>query len=84
MNEQTRENLTTDILDQLYCTYTVDGETVQGQSVSFVKANLGCKSGRRWKNLGNLNDFEDLCREIGFRVVEGRNLRNQKARVVTV
>lgn len=79
--QSTNEKLTDAILDLLGETYTVNGQPVQGQAISFLHSSLRDKG---WRNLGGLGDFESLVESLGFRVVEGRNRRGGKARVVTI
>lgn len=42
------------------------------------------ESGRRWRGISHLSDFEYMCRQLGFTVQEGRNGRNQRRVEVTL
>ena len=68
-----------DVMSMLWEPYTVNGQEIKGQSISYVQKEM---RGLRWRNLGNLYDFGVLLKEQGFRVQYGTNSRNQKTEVV--
>ena len=77
----TDQNLADDIL-------TIVGRTEDGESVSFVMSTLRGGHGiigRRWKNLGNLNDFEATCERLGFSLRRAHDKKgNIRATYVTL
>ena len=61
--------------------YNYNGAGIQGQSVSFLKNQL---LGMGFKKLGGTENFVNLCENLGFKVLDAKNSRNQKARIVTL
>ena len=61
--------------------YTINEKAVKGQQLDFLKARL---LERGFRGLGNSNKFWDICEKLGFKVLEAKNARNQKARIVTL
>lgn len=76
------ENLdfTTTVRNLLRENYTVNGNSVRGQAVSYLRMLLRDEGFYR---LGScLADFERMLRQEGFDVEEGKNRRGQRAVVV--
>jgi hypothetical protein len=58
--------------------YKVKDAPVRGQSVSYLVEHMRSKG---WRIRTAWGEFEDLLRENGFSVSEGKNNRNQRCRV---
>ena len=88
-----REKFVDDVLTHLKESYIVleTGEKCEGEAISVLRANMSGKGYRsvgrthdRWANLPPLGDFENLLEYVGFSVLRCKNLRGNKARVVTL
>lgn len=73
------EKFVDDVLSVLLEPCTVNGESVQGNSISHLMSEMKFKG---WKGFGNLNDFRDTLEFQGFRVVDGKGRRGTKMNVV--
>ena len=81
-----------DQLDSFTDPYTVRGEAVRGQSISYLHQQLRRRrsrtrpstGGHTFSNLGTLYEFQLTLEERGFTVAEGRNSRNQRTTVVYI
>jgi len=66
-----------------YSTYLLGDVVVQGVPVSRLRQELRgplfC-----WSFRGDAMDFEQLVEDAGFTIAKARNLRGQKARIVTL
>lgn len=84
----TELRLRADILGLIGSSYRTDrGETIQGQSISYLSEELRWKG---WRGVSNLNDLETTVERLGFKMVraqliysDGRSPR-RFARVVTL
>lgn len=61
--------------------FDIKGGPVKGQAVSYALTEMRLLG---WKNLGSLNAFETACENWHFTIIEGRNKRGQKCRIVTI
>jgi hypothetical protein len=86
MTTQT-EKFVDDVLARMGEFYVVNGKRQQGQAVSFLLTAMrqGDNPARRsWTIPGGIAGFESELERAGFRVVDGRNSRGQRTRVVTL
>lgn len=79
MTEEMKAKMHADIEKSMTELYIVRDVEVIGQSVSFL---IACLRDYNWKNLGRLDEFEDLCRELGYGVGKGKAVRRGYAATV--
>lgn len=72
VNNSNNETFRRDVKKSFISQYDVDGLVINGSSVSYCMQHMRDEG---WKNLGNLNVFETLLEEAGFRIMEGRTMR---------
>lgn len=82
LKSTTRDKLIGIVCNYLRPNYTFRGKTVEGNSVSCVIDWLKMDLPLRYNNGRRALVTEEDLEEAGFRIVEGRNDRNQRCRVV--
>jgi len=73
----TPEKFSDDIMELLFDGYSVEGESVTGQAISYLQTHIKTK-GWRFANW----DFENILSQAGFLITTGTNSRNQTCMVV--